>query len=220
MPTAPPGPASTVLFLHGIGAGPESWDEQLRALPTGLTGLAPRIAGSTDDGPPFSLHRACASLVELLDERGVDRAHLCGLSLGAVTATRFAIDHPDRVASLVVSGGQVRPVPALMTLQSAILRLLPARMTVPAGMSKATMLGILGSLSSLDLRAELGSIIAPTLVLCGSRDRPNLAAARALAAGIPDAELQIVPGAGHEWNTQLPAEFSARLEGFLERVVS
>ncbi|GAA3660161.1 alpha/beta fold hydrolase [Microbacterium marinilacus] len=203
----------TIVFLHGLGVGPECWDAQIAALPAGFTPVVPRILPS--DGRPFSLSRSVDELRGLLDAQGVGRAHLCGLSLGAVVATRFAAAHPDRVSSLTLSGGQVRPSPALMRLQRAIIALLPARLAAPAGVDKATMLQVLDAIAALDLRDDLPRITAPTLVLCGARDRPNLGAARELARGIPRAELQVVPGAGHEWNTQLPAEFTRRLGAFL-----
>jgi pimeloyl-ACP methyl ester carboxylesterase len=41
-------------------------------------------------------------LVDVLDDRGIDRAVLAGASMGAHTALRVALDHPDRVAGLVV----------------------------------------------------------------------------------------------------------------------
>lgn len=40
-------------------------------------------------------------LGEVLDDRGLDKAVLAGHSMGAATAIRFALDHPDRVAALV-----------------------------------------------------------------------------------------------------------------------
>lgn len=46
----------------------------------------------------------------------------------------------------------------------------------------------------------------PTLVLCRSKDRSNVPLSRELAAGIPAAELRIVPGATHLWNLQQPEE--------------
>ena len=57
---------------------------------------------------------------------------------------------------------------------------------------------------------------ARTLVLCGSRDRVNLPAARRLAAEIPHARLLVVSGAGHEWNARDPARFTAVLGEFLD----
>ena len=207
--------AQTVVFLHGIGAGPDSWTAQIGALPEGFTGIAPTISGLTDaDDQEFSLTVSAAAVRDEFDRRGVDRAHLCGLSLGGMIATRFAIDYPDRVASLVLSGSQVHPNPALMKVQNTIMRLLPARLVAQPGMSKQRMLAVLRAVGQTDFRAELAQISAPTLVLCGMKDRPNILAAKELAAGIAGAELQLVPGAGHEWNVQLAEEFSARLNTF------
>lgn len=103
---------------------PTPWNAQIAGLPEGLTGIAPRIAGLDADGEGFSLSAAATAVRDELDRRGVERAHLCGLSLGGMVATRFAIDYPDhRVSSLVLSGSQVRPNPALMRVQNAIMRL-------------------------------------------------------------------------------------------------
>jgi 3-oxoadipate enol-lactonase len=57
----------------------------------------------------------------------------------------------------------------------------------------------------------------PTLVLCGSQDRPNISLSKELAAGIPRAELQIVPGAKHLWNLQQPEAFNQILAAFVDR---
>jgi pimeloyl-ACP methyl ester carboxylesterase len=92
----------------------------------------------------------------------------------------------------------------------------PASTSMQKGMSKQKMLQILRDVAAIDFRHELPAITAPTLVLCGGRDRPNLPAARKLADAIPGADLQVVPGAGHEWNTQLPDEFATRLNDFYE----
>lgn len=213
--------AQTVVFLHGIGAGPDSWNAQIDALPAGFTGIAPTIAGLTDaDDQEFSLTTAAAAVRDELDRRGVAQAHLCGLSLGGMVATRFAIDYPDRVASLVLSGSQVHPNPALMKVQNAIMRLLPARVVAQPDMGKQRMLAVLRAVGQTDFRAELAQISAPTLVLCGMNDRPNIPAARELAGGIGGAELQLVPGAAHEWNVQQAEEFSARLSAFYLRLES
>ena len=207
--------AQTVVFLHGIGAGPDSWNTQIAALPEGFTGFAPTIAGLTDAGDhEFSLTAAATAFRDELDRRSIDRAHLCGLSLGGMVATRFAIDYPERVASLVLSGSQVHPNTALMKVQNAIMRILPARVLAQPGMSKQRMLAVLRAVGQTDFRAELAQISAPTLVLCGLKDRPNIPAAKELGAGIIGAELQLEPGAAHEWNVQLAEEFSARLNAF------
>lgn len=132
-------------------------------------------------------------------------------------AFRIAVDRPERVHSLTLAAGQVKPPRLLMTLQRAIMRMLPARVVAPQGVSKAYMLAVVDAVAAVDLTGELASVAAPTLVLCGSRDRANLPAARRLASGIPEAELHIIDGAGHQSNVQAPERFSAIFYEFLRR---
>ncbi|WP_287372257.1 alpha/beta fold hydrolase [Oceanithermus sp.] len=70
-----------------------------------------------------------------------------------------------------------------------------------------------------DSRPLLGEIEVPTLVLVGEDDALTPPAdARAMAAAIPDAELLILPGAGHMANLESPEAFNTALLGFLEKV--
>jgi 3-oxoadipate enol-lactonase len=210
----------TVLFLPGLGAGIDPWEAQLRALPAGFTGLAPDIPGLDRAATPgaFTFAGAARALRDLLDERGIERAHVCGLSLGAMTATQLVLDFPERVASLVLSGSQVRPHPALMQIQRTIIRMLPESTATGMAMTKAQWLGALRVVADANFRGRLESIRAPTLVLCGSRDVANIPAAREIAAAVPDAELQIIPRAGHPWNIQFPELFSQTIADFYARL--
>ena len=210
----------TVLFLPGLGAGVDPWAAQLRALPAGFTGWAPDLPLLDEAATPgrFTLERAASGLVRMLDERGLERVHVCGLSLGAMTATQLALDAPDRIASLVLSGSQVRPHPALMAVQRAVVRMLPERTARSMDLTKAQWLGALRVVAAADFRDRLPEIHAQTLVLCGSRDVANLPASRELAAALPHAELRIVPRAGHPWNVQLPDLFSRTIGEFYERL--
>lgn len=204
-----------VVFLHGLEAGPDSWDAQLATLPEGFSGSAPHIPGLSDEGEAeFSFVGAAAEIVRGLDRRGVERAHMCGLSIGAMLALRIVVDHPDRVASLVLSGGQINPSQVVMGLQSALTRILPAWVIAPNGMSKRRTLAALDEVSRVDFRAHLPEVDVPALVLCGSWDLVNLPAARATVAGLPNARLRIVEGGGHELNVHRPADFAAELDTF------
>lgn len=206
----------TVLFLPGLGAGKDPWDAQLRALPTGFTGLAPEIPGLDLAATPgeFTIEGAATALRDLLDDRGLDRVHVCGLSLGAMVATQLAVEAPERVASLVLSGTQVRPHPALMAVQRTIVRMLPENTAQGMALTKAQWLGALQVVAGVNFRGRLERITAPTLVLCGSRDVANIPAAREIAAAVPGAELRIVPRAGHPWNRQFPELFSRTIGDF------
>lgn len=51
--------------------------------------------------PPYSLSDMAADAVGLVDSLGLDRVHVCGLSMGGMIAQMMAIEYPDRVASMI-----------------------------------------------------------------------------------------------------------------------
>ncbi|MDQ5836933.1 MAG: alpha/beta hydrolase, partial [Acidobacteriota bacterium] len=64
---------------------------------------------------------------------------------------------------------------------------------------------------------RLGSIKAPTLVVIGGEDAPNLKnIADTLASGIPGARKVVVPGSSHHPPVETPKEFNRVLLNFLE----
>lgn len=66
---------------------------------------------------------------------------------------------------------------------------------------------------------RLGEIAAPTLVIAGERDVPDiLAVADVLAGRIPGAEKQVIPDAGHMVNMEQPGALNAALRDFLTQV--
>lgn len=69
-----------------------------------------------------------------------------------------------------------------------------------------------------DWRAALARVRAPTLVLHGERDLQPLAATRAFAAALPDAELRVIPGAGHFAHAEQAEAFASEVRAFLARV--
>jgi pimeloyl-ACP methyl ester carboxylesterase len=81
-----------------------------------------------------------------------------------------------------------RPVPADVELVRSI----------SAGVAPRAMAGLLGPLLSFDVRADLGRIDLPTMVVVGSRDVITPAhRARQIAERIPGARLEVLPGSGH-----------------------
>ncbi len=58
---------------------------------------------------------------------------------------------------------------------------------------------------------RLGELAMPVVVLAGERDERYVAAARRLARAIPDAELELVPGAGHRLALEAPGAVASAL---------
>jgi 3-oxoadipate enol-lactonase len=72
------------------------------------------------------------------------------------------------------------------------------------------------ALANLDLRAELAAVKVPALVLVGEHDEatpPPMS--YELAAGLPRAELKVIPGCAHVPQLQSPRQFLGALKGFL-----
>lgn len=63
---------------------------------------------------------------------------------------------------------------------------------------------------------RLGGIRAPTLVVAGELDPIGVARAREVAAAIPGARLEVIPGAGHAAHRETPAAFRRLVSRFLQ----
>lgn len=82
-------------------------------------------------------------------------------------------------------------------------------------MKKHEVLDFLTDTGNLDFSDKLGNIRLPVMVVCGSKDKANLSAARRLAKELPNSRLEIVAGGGHELNRTNPKEFASLLEGMV-----
>lgn len=98
------GTGPLVVLLHGGFLDHRMWTPQLRTLPTLCRVVAPDARGhgdSTNAAVPFRHTDDVAALLRHLD---AGPAVLVGVSMGAATATDTALEHPDLVRALVVSG--------------------------------------------------------------------------------------------------------------------
>lgn len=198
------------VILHGLGQTPRDWDA--------VTGLVPSLDADCPDLFSTAEDEALtySGILERLEARYAHTAEplrLCGLSLGAVLALNYTIRHPERVAALVWIAGQLRSPTALVDIQNLIFRCLPGRMFAGMGISKKDAIALTRSMANLDLTPGLSQITCPVDVLCGARDRANRKAAQALAAALPQAQLHIIPGAGHQVNADAPEAIAQLLNG-------
>ncbi len=212
--SGPPPPA--VIFLPGFGQMPTDWQDQVTALPSGWRGFVPWLTGmKPTDKSGFELNRAVGGIVTLMETQGIKRAHVCGLSIGSVVALRLAADYPDLVDRLVLASGQVTPRKSLMKLQLAIMRRTSEAKFLSQGMTKDKAIAAFESIAALDLRADLGKVRAPTLVLTGSRDQANGPVAKAISSGIRGSRVETLDG-GHALNTSAPDEFNRAVFSFFQ----
>ena len=97
------GPA--VVLLHGLTATRRYVVMGSNTLERGghrVVSYDARGHGESDPAQPYDYAALAADLLSVLDEHGIERAVLAGASMGAHTALRVALDHPERVGGLVV----------------------------------------------------------------------------------------------------------------------
>ena len=101
------GAGDAVLFVHGVFLSSQLWTPTMAVLPPGRRYLAldlPAHGQSPAAADAAMSIPGCADLIDpLLDRLGVDRVHLVGNDSGGAIVQRYAVAHPDRVASLSLS---------------------------------------------------------------------------------------------------------------------
>lgn len=98
------GDGPPVMFLHGIGGGRINWMTQTPAFPDFTTvAWDARGYGASDDYEgELAFTDFADDVARALDQLGVDRAHLVGLSMGARILMDFFTRYADRVATLTL----------------------------------------------------------------------------------------------------------------------
>jgi len=201
--------------------------------------------GRSDGPALESVEEMADWLVRVLDALGVAEAAVAGHSMGAIVALTAAARHPARVRALAVLGcaGAMPVHPALLS-EAAADRLSAVEMVNGWGHGQDSQRGghplagtwLLGVGHRLLQRASPGvlhrdlvacdawkngaaaaaAVECPTLVLSGADDRMTPAkAGRALAAAIPGARYEVLPGTGHMLMTEAPEATLAALKTVL-----
>ncbi len=101
-----------VLFVHGFPFSGAIWDDQLAAVPEGWRFLAPDLpgfGGTPPVGGTLTMERLADELVVFLDERGIHRAVVCGLSMGGYATLALWRRNAARVRALVLADTRAAP---------------------------------------------------------------------------------------------------------------
>jgi pimeloyl-ACP methyl ester carboxylesterase len=209
------GDGPLVALAHGFAGSARNFGPQARALRSRFRVIRYDARGharseAPDDPSAYTSETFARDLERVID---APTAVAGGLSMGASTALRFALAHPDRVRACCS-----RPSPRSWEGSRLRRRPLLMRSHPPHGLVP-TLRGVLAKQPSVeDLIPRPGGLAMPALVIDGDRDRASLEPSPALAAALPSAQLVVVPGAGHIVNLEQPAAFNAALAAFLDRL--
>jgi len=102
------GKGHPVLFIHGLSGCLQNWDEQVPVLIDKYRVVRYDCRGhggseSPDDPTEYSQEILVDEALGLMDGLGLDKASLCGLSMGGNVALNLAIGHPDRVNGAIIA---------------------------------------------------------------------------------------------------------------------
>jgi pimeloyl-ACP methyl ester carboxylesterase len=240
--------ADGLLLLHAFPVDARMWEPQRAGLRGRIT-VAPDHPGfgASGRGVPdvLTMELAASSAVRALDRAKIDRAVVCGLSMGGYVAFELWRRARERIAGLVLANTRA----AADTAESAAgRRALAERLRRegagsfadgPPGLlsdgagddvrgrvramiadqsAEAIAAASLGMAERPDSTPDLPGIDVPTLVVTSSDDTLIPAEVSApMAEQIPGAHLAVIEGAGHLSNLERAEEFTRLLDEHLTR---
>src|ERR1700722_16087122 len=242
------GPA--IILLHCLGVDHRLWDIAAPNISGSFETLSYDFAGHGASPVPqtgYSIEDLAEQLAEIVRAQSLEKAHVCGISLGGLVAQQFAARYPELVAKLVLVDttpcytGEMQAVwreRAATARQRGVSVMIdhllqvwftpafiaaegPAIRYVRKCFEEASGEGYALACEALaagDLRPILRSIAAPTLVVCGREDLPSfIEAAHLLSREIEKAELLWLDPARHASILEQPEDFISALLPFLNR---
>lgn len=236
-----------IVFLHGVGSDRTVWHPQLEHFADERRAVAFDYPGYGESEPaPEGTSRDdyAAAILSAMKGLGMDRAHVCGLSLGGVVAIAMAHADPEACASLVLAdtfaahpdgqGIYDRSIAASSDLRALAEGRVDVLIAQPA--DPAVRHEVVETMARIDpaaycigaqavwlaeQRARAEAIRAPTLVVCGTEDRVTPPAlSTSLARMIPGARYEAIERAGHLGNLERPDEFNTLVGAFVRGVDS
>jgi 3-oxoadipate enol-lactonase len=241
-----PAGAPPLLLVNSIGATRTVlWRRQVPELATRFRVITYDTRGHGESAVPpgeYTLDNLGQDAVAVLDAVGIDTAHVCGISMGGITALWLGVYAASRVSSLVVANTAAR----IGSHQSWTDRVALVKSEGLAGVASQAMpkwftpafrerdpgtvdefrrmvesipvpgyLGCCAALRNGDLRESIATIAAPTVAIAGTEDLLTPPDALAFVhERVRGSRLVTLP-CSHISNAELPAEFNAAVASVL-----
>lgn len=197
---------------------------------------------------PWRMEDLAADALALLDGLGIERCVFAGVSMGGMIGMHLALLAPQRLRGLVVADSAAGFAADGRAAWSERMALVAAQGVAPlvgtmmdrwftadfrhrhpdrvepvaAALAATPVAGYLAccaAIRDLDVLARLPEIACPTLVVCGEADPSTpLPLSQAIAAAIPGARLEVLPGLNHLAHFERPDLFNPLLRDFLRRL--
>lgn len=238
---------TVVAFLHGILMNHKMFEKQIDAFKDECKVLLwdmPEHGQSVKLQKDFEFTVAADCFIELLDELGIEKVILVGVSLGGWVSQFIARRHPDRVKALALEGStplhfDLRKMAFILRVYCVMFRILPwkfvkgimTKMTdkmdldpelkepfkeIFLGLEKKTALHLFGGVSQEIRKGVDGEPPQPILMTHGEKELNFFKKmARTWQEENPRLEYREIEGAGHGANTFNPDNYNRDLYSFL-----
>jgi 3-oxoadipate enol-lactonase len=234
-----------LVLTNSLGSNLHMWDQLLPLLEKSFRILRYDVRGhgrSSVPAPPYSIEQLGGDLLLLMEHLAIERAHLCGISLGGLVSMWLAIHAPDRFERFILANTAARigthdgweqriamvqtsgmEVLALQTVErwltSAYRQQHPQETDTIRQMLAATnpagYCGCCAALRDTDLRAELPAVEAPCLVITATHDPATPPSdAQAIHSALPNSSFVELDSA-HLSAWEKADEFGAAVLAFL-----
>ena len=223
------GQGDPIVLVPGLAGGCKLLGPLAHALARGHRVLTYNLRGDrfpTSTARPRDLGDLAHDLGGLIEQLGLERPTVFGVSFGGAIALELAVEQPQRLGALIVQGAEARfrttlgatiarrvlerfPLPSDNGFVNQFFNLLHGGKPEPGPIvdfviercwetDQSVMAQRIALLETFDVADRLWQIDVPTLVLAGSRDAiVPPGRQRDLASAIPGARFEIVEGAGH-----------------------
>jgi 3-oxoadipate enol-lactonase len=246
-----PQDAPVVVLSHSLATSLEIWMNQCRILEADFRVLRYDTRGHGESAAPegaYTLEGLADDVIGVLDALGIQRAHFVGISMGGMIGQRLALDHPQRLSSLVLCDtaatipDEAQPIwqqridTARRLGMKALARETLQRWFTPGFLEKnppqvqrihelilstpvAGFVGCSEAIRRLNLLDRLAQIELPTLIVVGEDDPGTPPSnSEAIHARISGSVLEIIPAAAHLCNIEQAERFNAILRDFLASI--
>lgn len=240
------GAATPIVFLHGVGSDKSVWVLQIdhfgrsrRAVAFDYPGY-----GESEFAEGATRDDYAASILSAMDALGIERAHVCGLSLGGVVAIAMHAAAADRCSTLIIADsfavhpdGQAirdRSVAASQAMSMRELAEARAGLLLGSAATPGLKTDVIDTMAAIDAaayrlgaaavwladqRERAAAIDVPTLILVGDEDAITPPAlSEELNRLVPGSRLERIASAGHLANAEQPQAFNLAIESFLARL--
>jgi pimeloyl-ACP methyl ester carboxylesterase len=236
------GETPPVVLIHGAGGTHMHWPAQVRRLP-GYRIYALDLPGhGQSEGRGYQTIEAyCQNIIEWLESIDIFRAVFVGHSMGGAIALTLALDYPEHVIALglVGTGARLRVAPLILenaanpttfpVAVNAIIERAFSPDTDPRLIELATqrmqttrpavLHGDFVACNAFDEMESVHKIRFPSIVICGQDDQLTpVRYAQFLADQIPNAEIKILPNAGHMVMLEQPDATAEAIANFLGKL--